>query len=672
MPIESSNDGPLAFGEFVEYLRDQRFTVGVEEYLRLQELMNRIGDGVAPSDLKTLLCPLFATTKGQQRQFHDAFDAHFQLFQPASSDVPADEPSEVLPLPGSWAARSPRRTLYAALGVLILFAFGTVLWIIYHNRVPPPGPTPEVVSIKPTPEQFPPEPIFDPTPNQQNAPEPTLWKRYGGIVRYGALATPLILFLGYELYRFNRRRLVLQKQRGKRPPYAWPLEIELQAAQVYDSERFHNAARLMRRRQVDEFNRLDVEQTVAATIAARGYPTFRYRPYSKAPEYLVLVDRASFRDHQAQLFDHLIKALQKESIFLSRYFYDGDPRICFGDAGSEGIRLTELQMKYVGHRLLIFGDGERLIDPVSGELEPWVTFFSGWHERAVLTPEIRGQWGLKEIALASQFIVLPATLEGLLSLIDNFDSVVTADLRGWSPIGPAMPRRFEPSSAAGTLRAYLGEETFQWLCACAVYPDLQWDLTLHLALLPCMHKGLIKEENLFRLIRLPWFRTGTMPDELRWTLIRQLEPAREKSIRSALIQLLEKNPPQETMSQTFAADAYQLTLMVQQWLYLRSRKALCKALKFMKTLSPSQVYRDQTVIRYLESARSSPLHLLLPGRLRKLFYRDGVPAFGMKTSVRLIMTIAMIALAWWHQATQCGPANGRAAKSGGAVQAVPI
>jgi len=646
MAAESSDHGPLAFGDFIDYLRAQRFSVGVGDYLRLQQLLNGVDEHVAPTDLKTLLCPIFATSKSQQKQFHDAFDAYFQIFQPPLVAAAEDEIGAPRPAIQSKKPLRSNRALVAVVSALIVLGFGTALWILLHNRPTQPNPT---VGPDPViPEEFPPVPIVEPTPPPETIAQhnPTLWERYGTLIRYGAIGIPLFFFLVHEIYRFNRRRLILQKQRGKRPPYSWPLKVELKGAQVYESERFHNAARLMRRRQIDEFNRLDVERTIAATIAERGYATFRYQPYSKAPEYLVLIDRASFRDHQAQLFDHLIGSLKKEGIFLTRYFYDGDPGICSGDAGTERALLTELQSKYAGHRLLIFGDGEKLLDPVSGEIEPWVTVFSSWHDRAILTPEPPGKWGLREIALAGQFTVVPATLEGLLSLIDNFDSAVTPDLRRWRRGGTATERRLENLNETDALKAYLGEETFQLLCACAVYPELQWDLTLHLGLLPCMERGLIREQNLTRLIRLPWFRKGSMPDEMRWTLIGHLQPNREKAIRSSLVRLLEENPPPQTMSNTFATDAYQLTLFVQQWLYLRTRKSFRNALKLMKTLSTGELYRDKTVIRYLESGRNSPLSLLLPHRLRKLFYRDGVPAFGMKTSARLVITAALVVLAF--------------------------
>src|SRR6266850_2181247 len=86
MNDSTSNGSHLVFGEFLEHLRRQGFAIGVDHHLRLQELLNRISAHCAPSDLKTFLCPIFATNKKQQEQFYSAFDSYFDLFQPVLSE----------------------------------------------------------------------------------------------------------------------------------------------------------------------------------------------------------------------------------------------------------------------------------------------------------------------------------------------------------------------------------------------------------------------------------------------------------------------------------------------------------------------------------------------------------------------------------------------------------
>jgi tetratricopeptide (TPR) repeat protein len=461
-----------------------------------------------------------------------------------------------------------------------------------------------------------------------------------------AFVVPLLVFLIYEWYKRRRRRLMLARERRRKAPYAWPIRTDAPLPKLFESEQFYRAARLLRRRQVDEFYRLDVEATVSATVASLGFPSFRYRSASKPPEYLALIDRASFRDHQAQLFNELTKALEAEGVFVARYFYDEDPRVVRDESGEESLHLNELQNRYGTHRLLLFGDGAKLIDQLTGKLEMWTALLMNWQDRAVLTPEPARSWSLRESALAQHFVLLPATLEGLQSLVDYFEAAVTPDMRVWmrdQGASGGAPLDFDRPINIKMLRDYLGKDVFEWLCACAIYPELHWDLTLYLGALPSLGNNLVQEKNLLRLAGLPWFRTGSMPDNLRWLLINELPPEKARAIRTSLIQLLEKNaPPRETV----AEESYRLNLVAQRWLHSRSRERLRELLALMRKLPRSVALRDQTLIRSLESAPQLPLNLTLPPRFRKFFYQSGLPAFGLRTSARLLLALMTIGVAW--------------------------
>ncbi|HXG64025.1 MAG TPA: SUMF1/EgtB/PvdO family nonheme iron enzyme, partial [Blastocatellia bacterium] len=653
-----TNEHNLAFGEFIEHLRRHGFTIGVDHYLRLQHLLDRVGGDCAPADLKTILCPIFATNNVQQEQFYHAFDSYFPLFQPSITQEQAGVESaqeQVGLIAEETKPVVPRKrfkviaTAVAATFVIAL-ATATALYFFKKPQTETAIPPAEQIETEVPANVVAVETVVQPTPPGE---ELSFWERYGNGIRLAAVFLPLIIFAVYEWRRYRQRKLVLQQQRRKKPPYTWPLRVESSPARLYDSAEFYTAARLMRQRQVDEFYRLDVDATVAATIESLGYPTFRYKPYSKPPEYLALIDRASFRDHQARLFGELSAALEQEGVYVARYFYEGDPRVC-SEPGGSYVQLAELQRRHAGHRLLIFGNGEKLIDPITGKLAAWTHLFMDWQGRALLTPEVPARWGHREINLAAEFVVLPATLAGLLAIVDHFEAPEAADLRSWLPDSDAPPPRDADFPAlAASLRRYFGEEAFQWLCACAVYPELHWDLTLYLGQLECMGEGLIGEENLLRMIRLPWFRSGAMPDELRWLLIGQLNREKEKAIRRAIIELLEHSPPPQG---SFADDAYQLNLALQRWLHSRDRERRREILRVVRTLPRSQAARDHTLVRFLESTRSSPLAILLPERLRKLFYQNGLSIFGLKTGVHLCAALLASAIALIVYLTNYSPA----------------
>jgi cell division protein FtsB len=703
----------LIFGDLLEHLRLQGFSLGVDHYLRIQELLKRVGNDCAPADLATLLCPVIAKNKAEQEQFHRTFQAYYNLLSAGTAESQAglQQPPDEDFIKHRWLSllrqrfsaisRSGERVLQSprfidGVIIAILMAMTGVCFSYYSrtrmeftlasNRRDEQVKQVEalenevdrlerdVIKLETDSKAFEElarhkfgfvraddvvikiaagSPVIQvdiptPPPNAKSAadpeaaagpePLPPSNSRLSKSGRLLAIYSPLFFFAIYELYLFYQRKLALQRQRGKKPPYTWPIAIDVSASKLYDTQEFYLATKLMRKRETDGPQRLDLQSTVTATVESFGYPTFCYKPDSKPSEYLLLIDRSSFQDHQARLFNSLARELEQEAIFVTRYFYDGDPRLCRNDV-DVAIHLVDLQHKYPGHRVLIFGDGEQLIDPVTGKLAKWTNVFLEWRHLALLTPDFPEDWGFREITLASRFLLLPATVEGLLTLIDYFDSPQTSDFfKGRRNGSAASPRQMDSSDIVASLRAYLGEAGFQWLCACAVYPELQWDLTLYLGSQPVMPAGLVNQENLLRLVRLPWFRKGSMPDELRWLLIHELDQKKEKAIRSAIIDLLLKNPPPE---ESYAAETYRLDIVVHRWPPLAKRKVRKRVLQGLhQQLSQNQTLRDYTLLRFLQTSWTSPLMLLLPWRMHKIFYKRRIPRAGLRSVMGLLLTVA--------------------------------
>jgi hypothetical protein len=215
-----------------------------------------------------------------------------------------------------------------------------------------------------------------------------------------------------------------------------------------------DVARKLRRRQVGETQRFDIALTVSSTLQALGYPRFRFRPETRFPEYLVLIERASPGDHQAAQFDKLSRALEQEHLFITRFFFESDPRYCWSDSDPTRFSLVELQKRFPAHRLLIFSGAEILLDPVSGELASWTTTLLEWSERAVLTAAASSQWGFAERKVAAQFVVLPATLDGLDRLAERFDPDLRREPAGTSRrlsrSGQSTTARFKSQTCADT------------------------------------------------------------------------------------------------------------------------------------------------------------------------------------------------------------------------------
>ena len=444
---------------------------------------------------------------------------------------------------------------------------------------------------------------------------PVLARNRTALLWIGGLL-PLALFAADELRRFSKRRqLVLKRTRGRKPPFTWPIHIEPRPLGYLRSEQFYKVVRKLRRRQIAEYHRLDVARTIDATIAASGYPTFQYRPDSRMPEYLILIDRTSSRDHQAALFDQLAQALQREGIFVTRYFFDGDPRVCWSERATASVSLSDLQKIFSEHRLIIFGRGDRLIDPVTGELTEWSAMFLEWHDRAVVTPAAPSGWNQREQTLTEQFLVFPATLEGIEQLAERFDSSLPAELEVSDADDP-LPHESERDNDLGKFRSYLGEPVFQWLCACATYPELHWDLTLLFGSLPALGEHLVTERNLLRLVRIPWFRAGAIPDERRLQLLAALDPAKEVAARAAIVRALEKSPAPEA---SFAAENRRLEIVLQE--SLLGRRSTSELKSALRSVPSDEVTRDYVLLH--ETRRISRLAFALPEQVRSFLFREG-------------------------------------------------
>jgi CHAT domain/TPR repeat len=649
-PISASRI--LLFSQFLNHLRQRGFIIGIEHYLRLQRLLDQVEPDCEPDHLKTLLCPIFATSRDQQEQFYLAFDSWLDLLH---SDVGAKNFSKSEPtLRGKEHKQQTshkRSYIWGAIVTVLVVA----VCLVGTKIVTRPALTNKQIedSIQDkanldkqtgqNPQGITGEPQLPPDSQPQSVPSKfRAWWIFALLVSL----LPLILLMLARRYGYNRDDLIIQRQKRKKPPYTWPIKVVTAPSIIYDPEQFYKATRLLQHRLSDEYSVLDIQASVAATVESLGHTVLCYKPATKSPEYLVLIERASFNDHQSQFFNFLAKRMDQAGLFWACYFYADDPRLCWDEAGEVSILVEDLQHKYPKHRLLILGDGKNLIDPITGKLGMWVCMFSQWDARAILTPEAPSRWGWQEIVLADQFMILPATLEGIMLLSDYFERPQDYDIGDWMQTHAERQPELNSSDAADALRTYLGEDIFQWLCACAVYPELHWDLTLHIGLLLDKNHKLVNEQEILKLLRLSWFRQGFIPDDWRLRLLHELAPNNERLIRQTIINLLERSIPPPTGA--FAADVHLLNLTVQRWLYYGDRKTYGELLHLRRTLAPAVITQDQTVLRLLKSNQITPFDIILPSHLRTLFNQSVIFVLyrvmedAVKLSQKLLTTITQM------------------------------
>lgn len=480
--------------------------------------------------------------------------------------------------------------------------------------------------------------LLDDTPPWLPASDPgmPLW------MPAAAAVIPFLLLVFWLMSSVERRKAFLRRRAPDYPPALHDLVAQVSKAAQGAETFLRQASQRLQQWSLRESTALDVPRTLESSIANGRLTLVRSLARSQ-PAYLVLIESAGAGDQNAARMRGLIRQLENRHISADVFYYQGHPtwlhpeRWGAGDSdapfATPPLHIEDLVQRFAGHRLVVMGEGDLLIDPARGEPTPAARHLSSWPARALLTPRPIAEWGAREFAIAQQ-LDLPvgrATSAGLVPLA-RLLGLDGADLRGdvsFDGDGRArpMPRELRerldrwttdlPASTVSwtelqdTLRKYLDTDAYTWLCGCAVYPELRWDLTLFLGLTVKRADGtpIYDESRLGALTQLPWFRLGRMPDWLRARLIGELGP-QAQSIRSALAQIVEAA---RASSEPAGADAVKLRIA---------------------TARPGaeDVMDDQIFLEFLAKGQSTDLEVsalqglkkLAPKPLREAFEKTGI------------------------------------------------
>ncbi|MBN1560824.1 WD40 repeat domain-containing protein [candidate division KSB1 bacterium] len=260
-------------------------------------------------------------------------------------------------------------------------------------------------------------------------------------------------------------------------------------------------------------------------------------------------------------------------------------------------------------------------------------------------------------------MVMPATQAGLAVLIESMQrnltfSVSPADgaaaypeLLAQRPMLYLEQNEPEPAKVEQLCRQlmnYLGDEGFYWLCACAVYPMLGWDLTIYLGyrLLDDAGQKLITEERLLRLARLPWLRYGMMPNWWRLRLIQEMGRQGETAVRKALQDLLESAI--EEPGQGFILDVARTPGL--------KRRHWRRILKFLKTTPEESGMHDYVFLTYMSGRRPRRLAVGVPNVLRRFFSNRTKTWFDwLPVAVAGVLIMFSLGLAWLSKSSPYVP-----------------
>ena len=658
MTTINKNNITLPFASFYEHLASKGFTITIDHYLRTQIIIDSLGKERSIKDLKYLIAPVISTKQSRQKSFYEEYDAWFHSFP---SDILSND-DQALDKKITQHSQDdnikPSKKYYAltAVFLILISIFGLIKlnsYLSQQSNQKTDFIVKETVTTTSSDEKD-----LSPVSNNTDAPEEnkkledeqkseqskekndilSFFKKYLWLILRSGLFILSIVYLLIKFYEYNKQQLVLQKTRDKKPWYSYPIKVDSYDPEFVTDKNFYTTARRLRDRQKSNIYKIDIQKTLTKTINSGGFPHFEYSALKKAPEYLVLIDLPEYRDHYSYFIKHITDRFEKEEINVNKLFYKEDPQICFKDLNSPRENLSDIIYRFKGSRLIIVGNGNQLLDQSTGELEEWTELFDYFQERAILSTRPTEEWGICEVNLSKNFVVLPASLNGFDSVVDHFQSEINPNILNPKHDNDIdLEIQEESIENINYLKKELGDEfTFQWLCACSVYPELHWNLTLYLA--KYISTKPLKEDSVIKLINLTWFRTGAIPDNIRLELIKHLDKERLITVRQAIIELFEKNPPSE-YSELY--DSYRLNIALQKWMLTKDpeqKKEIQSSITDEK-----QIMQDYTILRLLSSIPESPLNFILPKKLRQLFFKNAIPLLGLKEGAKLFKA-ALISL----------------------------
>ncbi len=673
-PASSKSSGSLDYNEiqkFLDYLKTQHgFNIGLNQYLAVQDLClslasaGKLVEGSVKSNqdiFVSYLSPIICSNPKQQKEFRELLNRW--CLQYSKHAEPAKEGEEIVVTHSKW--------YYAGLGTLIVAAlYALWVFVIEPQFVKPP---PDIGTPDPPP---PPPPktgesqVFKPEPATPPPPA-NFWDELVGLyfVNYELIlrilpSIPVLGWLLWWFYRKYKRRFILERQEAESEPKLEHISVKGETQLLYNDPLHRETLQKLRNYRDVPVHELNVDQTVAASAqeAGRFVPVFGTK--KALPEYLILLDQSNPQDFLTDFYFQLVSTLEAASIHCDTYYFNSDPRYCYSDEDELTPHdIYDLMNKFPEHRLLVFSQGYGCQHPVTGKLQPWLKDFEHWEERTFFTPKDISNWGFFEEQLREfGFTLFPAGKLGL-SLLSNHlqtgQEVEVLDFEKFLPeielieeaIRRAKDSDYETKwikSLFEVLQYYLGDDAYLWLRACAVYPEVTWDLTLYIGAHLKNSEGerVLSEEGLIKLSQLPWFRRGIIPDEFRVHLIAVLSKKEEEAIRLTLKNLLDH--PTKEIREGIRLDVAQ------------KPKALASFWSYLKGLFKS----DQTVeekyeyvfLNFMMGNPTNKLQFGVPSGWKKLIYSRGLPGYGVRPWLVFGLT-AVAVIAFWKGTENWTPAK---------------
>lgn len=338
---------PELLMQFLDELRDAGYSIGVQQYIAVQDLLLTLaaegtwtGELTELHRLKRLIGPIVCSSITEQESFPTQFEQWVEQvkslhYQPPLSEAQQAQKLEAelneLQREATWL----RRGLVTAITILtiVLFPIPIHKAVLDTDELPSqpkpldtqPGPAsenptvPDTVTPSETAQDNPATPnttpaLPEPLPEAEQAPtdapvkeidfssleapDPpdSIFKSDSGQRAWLYLAAIGSASLTWRLWWNWQARLFLNRRTSHKSPELQTVSMQELKTSIFPSSLVFQTAQQLRQRTRQRVDTLDVFQTIQASLRKGGWftPVYGYRQV--IPEYLFLIDRASYAD----------------------------------------------------------------------------------------------------------------------------------------------------------------------------------------------------------------------------------------------------------------------------------------------------------------------------------------------------------------------------------------
>ncbi|MFN0216476.1 MAG: SUMF1/EgtB/PvdO family nonheme iron enzyme [Saprospiraceae bacterium] len=388
-------------------------------------------------------------------------------------------------------------------------------------------------------------------------------------------------------------------------PYAVPYRSNNSKVQFSEQVELATA---FRRRQAGQVAQLNIYKSISATIEKAGFVDLRFALNTRPTQYIFLIDLQNEASHQAQLFRYLTQMLEGQEVLAEIFYYKNDFDRFWNRTHPEGLSLDLLAMYYGDRRMVVFGDGYRMLAPNNEQGDKLKTYladnFRRWELRMLVTPTPVASWSFKEARLYRLFAVFHADLEGLQQAAEYAEKgmdeeILPPTFAEWEKQCNAKQLDVDTDRLWQTPRDHLDylkeagkTEIYPWLRALVVYPELNWNMTIAIG----RKLGIdVQYEHLLLLARIPWMQEGMMKSAL-WKVWWQgqdpIPEAEEKLVREAIRE--ELTAIEENSAPGFANQKVQTRLAVQDFGLTPGKPSTQDAIRYiLDNTTPSPQFKEE-------------------------------------------------------------------------------